>query len=275
MLARDSLLQAARDRPDHGPRAAGLRDRRRSDARDPADRRDACRSSPTAARRSSRTSSCSRCCCSSLTARGEGRARERRRSSACSGSSCSCCSRCSCSSRRAGPCSTRSDLRDNPRNKRAAARARADQARGDHRRRRLRRSRARSRRRRRHLHAPLPAGLALRARGRLLVHHPGRAGPGAVATTRADRPGRRASRRSSTSSGAQEGAATTCAPTLDPQAQQVALDGARRAHRARSSRWSPRPARVRVDGLDPGLRPERPARPSAQARSTATRARRC
>ncbi len=57
------VLQAARRRPDDGVRAAGLRDRRRRHQGDPADRRDAARSSPTAARRSSPTSCCWRCCC--------------------------------------------------------------------------------------------------------------------------------------------------------------------------------------------------------------------
>ena len=66
---RRRLLEAARRRAHLRLRAADVRDRRRHPAADPADRDHASRSSPTAARRSSRTSCCSRGSCSSPTGR--------------------------------------------------------------------------------------------------------------------------------------------------------------------------------------------------------------
>ena len=62
-LARDCVLEAAGHRPDRGVRAAGLRDRRRRHARDPADRRDAAVHLLRRLARSWPTSCCWRCCC--------------------------------------------------------------------------------------------------------------------------------------------------------------------------------------------------------------------
>ena len=61
-LAGGRLLEAPRHRPHGGIRAAGVRDRGGRDSRDPAHRRDAARSCPTAAARSWPTWCCWRCC---------------------------------------------------------------------------------------------------------------------------------------------------------------------------------------------------------------------
>ena len=74
---RRRLLEAARGRPHVRLRAADVHHRRRRAADHPADRDHAAVRLATAARASSRTSSCSRCCCSSPTAPSRGSAMNR------------------------------------------------------------------------------------------------------------------------------------------------------------------------------------------------------
>ena len=130
---------------------------------------------------------------------------------------------------------------------------------------RLGAQRAARARRATHVHAhAIPTGLAVRAPGRLLVHHATAASGSSGRATTSSPARRTSSRRSSPGCRARSARATTSSRTSTRTAQQAGLRGARRAQgRGRRDRAADRQGAR--DGVRAGVRPERRSRTSFAA----------
>ena len=166
------------------------------------------------------------------------------------------------SSRRAGPCSTPTGSRDNAARTAARCSRSSDPARADLRRRRHACSRASRAAARRHAtRARYPTGRPVRPRGRLHFVRSGSAGLERYAQRRAHRAQTRVRARSSTSSRASSSEGDDVHTTLDPAAQRVALQRARRPRRL-GGRARPAHRRGQGDGERARLRPEPASAPA-------------